>query len=280
MGDLKPEKKLVWLGFKNPQQDQSQVQSEVQTLKDNVGDWATFQGDLDSYDLDGDGTAENISNYSQFKTYLTQNGFSSSEADAFVQKIKNSFTDDNNSGTTYDEFEAYVETEASSYQEFKTVFSSGTGLTSEQKTKDGGAAAGIEIHDSQAVSKDGVNLPPGTVEVYGNRIEFSQTDSVVTDEAIMSYSGMTISDQTPEKYQQITIEATVKNIGAVGGDAFPQLKIDGAVKKSKGPIYLLNGQSTTVSFTWTFDELVSVPVSIASLEPKTVSVVPEGLETL
>jgi len=274
---LSEDKKLVWLGFKNPQQNENQATSEIQKLKDNVGDYSTFQSNLDAYDLDGDGTEEDISSFSEFKTYLEDNGFQSLEADAFIDKIKNNFEDSGGDGSKYDDFEDYVQKQSSSYEELQTQFNSGTGLTGEQETDDGDSAAGIQIHDQQAVSKSGVNLPPATVEIYGNRVEFSQTDSVVTDEAIMSFSNLLIDDQTPNKYQTITISADIENIGAVSGDAYPQLKIDGEVVKAKGPIFLLNGESTTVEFPWSFNELVSVDVTIARLEPKTVSVVPEGL---
>jgi len=270
MASLKEDKKLVWLGFKNPQQDTSQVQTEMQKLKDEVGDFETFKSNLDAYDLDGDGTDEDISSYSDFKTYLLDHNFSSGEADAFIDKIKNNFS-------SYQAFEDHVQNEATSYEEVKVEFGSGTGLTGEQETEEGGIAAGIEIHDEQAISKDGVSLPPGTVEVFANRIEFSESDPVETSEAIMSYSNLAISNQTPNKYETITIAADVENIGAVSGDAYPQLKIDGQVEKAKGPISLLNGESTTVSFDYTFTELVSADVTIATLEPKTVSVVPEGL---
>jgi hypothetical protein len=276
-GGLSEDKKLVWLGFKNPQQDENQATSEIQNLKDNVGNYSTFQADLNAYDLDGDGDDENISSFTEFKTYLEDNGFQSLEADAFIDKIKNNFEDSGGDGSKYDDFEGYVQNNSSSYEELQTQFNTGTGLTGDQETDDGDSAAGIQIHDQESVSKSGVNLPPATVEIYGNRIEFSQTGSVVTDEAIMSYSNLQIDDQTPNKYQTIYISADVENIGAVGGDAYPQLKIDGQVVTANGPIYLGGGASTTVEFTWSFSELTSADVTIANLPPKTVSVVPEGL---
>ena len=35
--------------------------------------------------------------------------------------------------------------------------------------------AGIRIHEEDGVSKDGVEVPAGTVEVYGLKVEFSHT---------------------------------------------------------------------------------------------------------
>lgn len=276
--DLSENKKLVWLGFKNPQQDVNQAGTDIQKLKDNVGDWSTFQGHLDAYDLDGDGTDEDISDYTQFQTYLEDNGFTSLEAQAFIDKIKNAWSDEDSSGSSYDEFEAWVENTGTSYEQFQSQFGTTAGLTGEEETSEGEKVTGVIFHDEQGVSKAGVNLPPGTVEIFGNRVEFSQTEDIETGEPLMSYSNLNIDNQTPSKYETITITADLKNIGDVSGDAYPQLKIDGSVEKAQGPIFLLNGESTTVSFTYFFTELVSVDVSIADLDPLTVSVIPEGLQ--
>ena len=274
---LSPDKKLVWLGFKNPQQDVNQAGTDIQKLKDNVGDWSTFQSDLDAYDLDGDGTDEDISDYTQFQTYLEDNGFTQLEAQAFIDKIKNTWSDEDSSGSSYDEFEDWVENTGTSYEEFQSQFSTTAGMTGDEETSEGEKVTGVIFHDEAGVSKDGVNLPPGTVEIFGNRVEFSQTEDIETGEPLMSYSNLNIDNQTPSKYETITITADLKNIGDVSGDAYPQLKVDGTVVKAQGPIFLLNGESTTVSFTYSFTELVSVDMTIADLEPLTVSVVPEGL---
>jgi len=270
MADLSEDKKLVWLGLQNPQQDVSQVQMEIQKLKNEVGDFATFQKHLDAYDLDGDGTDDDISSYSDFKTYLLDNAFTESEADAFIEKIKLNFD-------SYQDFEDFIENEAESYEDVAVQFGSGTGITDGQKTEDGGSVSGLEFHDEQAVSRDGVTLPPGTVEIYGNRIEFSQTDSVVTEDALMSYSNLQVSNTTPLKYETITISADIKNIGSNAGDAFPTLTVDGEVVKSKGPIYIVNGGTDSVSFDYSFDELMSVEITIDTLSSQTVAVIPEGL---
>jgi hypothetical protein len=277
MADLSEEKKLVWLGFKNPQQDVSQAGTDLQKLKDNVGDYSTYQDQLDAYDLDGDGDDEDISDFTQFKTYLEDNGFSSLEADSFIQKIKNSFEDADGDGSKYGDFETYVQDNSSSYEELQSQFGSTSGLTGETETADGEKVTGIIFHEEAGVSKDGVNVPPGTTEIIGNRIEFSQTDEVETGEPLMSYSNLAVSNETPYKYETITISCDLENIGDVSGDAYPQLKIDGEVKKAQGPIFLFNGESTTVEFEYSFDELVSVEVSIAQLEPITVTVIPTGL---
>lgn len=277
---LPANKKLVWLGFKNPQQDVNQAGTDIQKLRDNVGDWSTFQGHLDAYDLDGDGTDEDITSYSDFDTYLQDNGFTSLEAQAFIDKIKNTWSDEDSSGTSYDEFENWVETTGTSYEEFQSQFSTTAGMTGEEETSEGEKVTGIIFHDEAGVSKDGVNLPPGTTEVFGNRIEFSQTENIETGDPLMSYSNLAIDNQTPEKFETITISCDLENIGDVGGDAFPQLKVDGEVVKSQGPIFLLNGESTSISFTYSFDEFQFVVVTIADLDPLDVTVIPTGLEKL
>jgi len=274
MADLSSDKKLVWLGFKNPQQDVNQAGTDLQKLKDNVGDFGTFQDQLDAYDLDGDGSDEDISDFTQFKTYLEDNGFTSLEADSFIQKIKNSFEDADEDGSKYGDFETYVQDTATSYEELQSQFGSTSGMTGETETADGEKVTGIIFHEEVGVSKDGVNVPPGTTEIIGNRIEFSQTDQIETGEPLMSYSNLQVSETTPYTYETITISADLENIGDVSGDAYPQLKVDGEVVKAQGPIFLFNGESTTVEFEYSFEELVSVEMTIDTLESQTVSVIP------
>lgn len=270
MVDLTEKEKLVWLGFKQPKQSMSGIEKEVSMLSDEVT-FEEFQADLDAYDLSGDGNDQDISSYAEFKTYLTDQGFTSDEADTFIEKIKNNFD-------SYADFETYTEDTATSWETFKNEFGTASTFTGEIRTEDGEPVAGIRFHDSAAVSYDGIVVPAGTVEVFGTRVEFSEQDAPQTGEALMSFSNLQVSDQLPQKFETITISADIDNIGDAGGDAFPQLKIDGVVVATKGPITITNGGSDSVSFSWSFNELQSVDVTIATLDPLTVSVIPAGLE--
>ncbi|AGC34503.1 hypothetical protein HVTV-2_gp135 [Haloarcula virus HVTV-2] len=279
MSELTEEKKLIWLGLKRPQSDTSVVHEELTKLQNNVGDFSTFQNDLDAYDLDGDGNDEDISNYTQFKTYLTDNGFSSTEADTFINRIQNNFTDEDSSGSTYDEFESYVENQASTFTELKNAFNSNTTIGTEQETDTGEQTAGIKFFENDGYTKDGVFAPAGSTEIFGNEIHLSQTGAPSADSADISYSNLAISNTTPVRYEEIDISADITNNGSRRGSVFAPLIEDGSVVSRKR-VEIAAGATETVTFKRQYTEYESIEVTIKNLPTQTVVVIPEGLAIL
>lgn len=266
MADLSDEEKLVWLGLKQPKQEVTIIKGDLNKLQDALT-FEQFQSDLDD-----------VADFSELNTYLqNEANFSSDEADSFIEKIQQNFSDEDSSGSVYDEFKDYTQNTATTWETFKNNFGNQATFSGEVETESGEPAAGIRVHDQNGVSYDGVVVPAGTVEVFGTRVEFSQQDTPFTGEALISYSNLQVSNTIPEKFETITISADIDNIGDVFGDAYPQLKIDGEVVSTAGPITIPNGGSDSIEFTWTFTELQSVEMTIGALEPETVSVIPTGL---
>lgn len=280
MSDIPANKLKVWAGLKRAVSDFSTVKEEMDKLETTIGSFSTFQSDLDAYDLDGDGTDEDITSFSEFQTYLEDNGWTTDEAVAFIDKIKSNFTDDNNSGTVYDEFENYVENQAGSYEELKNAFSSETTLSSDTQTSGSGdvPAAGIRTFDQQGITKAGVTAPAGSTEVYGREIHFSQSDAVQADADDVSYSNLRTddADNVVNIYQSITISADISNPNGFDVSVTASLTEDGSAINSKTLTIPASG-SATVDFSVTKDEYVCADYSIGGLSPVTVCWVPQGL---
>jgi len=277
---LTEEKKLIWAGLKRAQSDFSAVGKEVDKISSNI-DFSTFQGHLDAYDLGGDGTTEDISNFTQFKQYLNEeHGFTTEEQDAFVEKIKSSFTDDNSSGSVYDEFEDYVENNATSFSQLTNKFNTTTTFSTEQQTEDGEPVAGIRVHDSAGVSYDGVPVEAGTTEIFGRRIELSQQDPPRAEDGEISYANLTTddADNVVNVYQTITISADVTNTNSGDRIVAVTLTENGTIIQEQ-TVTLNGGETRTVSFDVSKTEYVCNDYAIGDLSAVTVCWAPAGLTT-
>lgn len=281
---LKAKDKLLWLGMKRAAQSLSDVKEEMEKLRNTVGEYTTFQDALQNgYDLDGDGTKEAIDSFSDFKTYLKDNGWTQSEADSFVEKIKNSYTDEDSDGTVFDEFKDYVLNEAESYTEVKNSFNSNTTVSGDTETDDGTKVAGIKFYENGGVTRDGVQVPEGATEVFGTEIHFSksnpptQEDSDDSDLFNVSNIRTDDSDNVVTVYQDITISADIENTGSYVEFFAASLKEDGEGIKTKtfkiGP-----GSTKTVDFTLSKSEYVCHDYQINTSGTITVCWAPEGLQ--
>jgi hypothetical protein len=266
MSDLDEEKKLIWLGLKRIESDRSVVAEAFDILRNNVEDYEAFQNDLGG-----------VSNYTEFKTYLENHGFSSGEADTFIDRIQNNFEDTDSSGSTYDEFKQYVQNEASSFAQLKNAFNTNQTIGSGEETVGGEKVSGIKFFENDGYTKDGFFVPAGTVEVFGNEIHFSKTGAPAAGEENISYSNLTVSNTSPNKNQTIDISADVNNSGTGSGSVYVTLIEDGVVSKQER-VEVPAGQTKTVSFERAYTELKTVEVTIGDLNPITVFVVPQDIQ--
>lgn len=283
---VKEKEKLVWLGIKRASQQQSEVTKEIEKLKKNVGDYDTFQAHLDAYDLDGDSTDEDISNFSQFKTYLQDHGFSADEADTFIEKIKNNFEDVGGDGSKYDDFEDFVQNDSDTYTELKSAFNSQPSYASELETPDGEPAAGVRTFDRDGVSYDGVTVPAGGIEMWGVEVHFSETEVVKSNTGSGSTgSGSTFSvsnfqtddaDDEVELNQSLTFSADITNNGDYTEFYVATLTEDGTAIRSEN-MQIGPGNTKTVEFTVTKDEYLCADYKIDTAGPITACWIPSNL---
>lgn len=264
---LEPNEKLIWMGIKRPSQTASEVQTEINLLESGVGDYDAFQTGV-----------SNQSSYSEFKTYLTNNGFTSDQADDFISKVKNNFTDEDSSGTSWDEFQDFVVNQTDSYEEFMTGFGSLNTIGSEQTTQDGDKIAGIRFFESDGITKDGIAAPLGSVEVFGKEVHFSETGNVSSSVDPVTFSNIQ-SDATDDVGtigDTITISADVSNPNSTSQDIIVTFSEDGSHLDDK--VITIGGNSTvTVSFTVTKSEAQCHDYSIGSSSELTVCWAPSGI---
>lgn len=278
--DLKEKDKLVWAGLKRAQSQQSAAAGAINKLKSEVPDYADFKSHLDAYDLDGDSSDEDISNFTQFKTYLQDKNFTSDEADNFIAKIKNNFEDDDNSGTTYDEFEAFAESQ-STYTELKNGFSSETALTSGEEDEDGNPIGGIRVLEGGGVTYAGVSTSQTTTEVFGRRIEHSQSNAPAADDGDINYSNIRVTSgddkatNVSSNNTDMTIAADVENTASVERQVSVTLLFDGSVRSSKS-VVIGSSSTVTVSFTES-DADAQYDAEIGDAGPLTVSWAASGV---
>lgn len=269
---LSEEKKQVWAGLRRAQQDESVVVGEFNRLANNVGDYSTFKSDLDSYD-------GGIDDFTDLKAYLTDGSkgdFSSDEADAFIDKIQNSFTDEDSSGSVYDEFEDAAES-ASSYDELKNEF--GTAVSLEYgETADGESVAGIRVLEGGGVTHAGVSTNVTTTEVFGRRIEFSQSNAARAEDGQINFSNLRTddADNVVPVGATITISVDVQNTNSGGRSVSVALTLDGSVEKEK-TVNVPGGTTVTVDFDVREDEYVCYDVAVADLSPITVCWAPSEI---
>lgn len=250
---------LVWLGIKSPQASSSTVTGDVSLLQSGFADYAAFQTAVS-----GDAS------YTDFETTLQNNGFTGTEATSLSDKAQQNFA-------TWADFQDFVVNQTSSYAEFQAGFSSTSGLVGSTTTQTGEPAAGIRIHDKAGVSYAGVQVPAGTTEVFGSRIEFSQQGASATQQPI-TYSALTTDDpnNVVTLYTTLTVSCTATNPNSYDVTVTVPYLEDGTVVERKQVTVPASG-STTVSFQVSKSEYVCVDVAIADLTAITACWVPGGL---
>lgn len=261
MSELKSKEKLTWLGLKRAAQSLSQVNEEIERLKDTIGDFSTFQDHLENgYDWDGSGTKNSIDTYDDFRNYLEQGfGWSVLEVDKFFEKISSNFVDEDSSGSTFDDFKEYVIQTATSYQDLVNEFGSENVVGSKSETKDGGKAAGIKFYEESGMTKDGVEVPKGAAEIFGKEIHFSQTGSdsgsAIKDEEENTTDNFTVgnfqtddADNVVDIRNPITFSADITNNSENSQIYVAALTEDGESIKSE-TLDMRSKETKTVNFT-------------------------------
>jgi len=245
------EEKLVWLGIKRGGRKVSQVASDVEHLKQTVGDWDAFS-DLVVNQTDA---------YSGLKTELVDtHGWSSAEADAFIARLKNEFN-------SYNDFQSSVDG-WSTYQQLQSYFDTATTYTSDSLTADGAPAAGIRFHESDGISYDGVQVPAGTAEIFGVRVEVSRQDPPRGTKDSVTYANFQSddADNVTDVGTPITFSADVTNPNNYGVTAQVPLTENGSVISTK-EVRLEGNATTAVEFSVTKDDYVCADYAIGDADP-------------
>lgn len=258
MADLTPREKEIWAGLRRPGSGvRSEVSDELERLRRNL-DWSVYQSDT---------TGATVTDYAGHSTYLQNNAsFTAQQADALNNKIQNNLTDTDSSGTTWDEYEDHVSSSAS-WEEWANLFGNHREFS--------GDSAGVRVFEQAGRTYNNIQAPAGSVELFGVEVFVSKHEAP-SGQSQFAYANLAVSNTTPEPGVTITITADVTNNGSETGFANPVLTEDGRVVDTDN-VKVASGATETVSFSRTYDDLVSVEVSVSGLPPVTVSVEPPPL---
>lgn len=228
-------------------------------VEEEFGDFQSFKD-----------AANNQSSFSEFQTYLVDNNILS-EADAtqFTGLLQGKYQD-------YTDFLNDI-AQYNSFEDWSNNINFGVTLPGPGTGPGGGTVQGVKFHEEGGVSKDGVTVPAGTVEIFGSRIEFSQeAEPVENPDPDVTVQSFSVDPTTAVLNQDITFEATVKNTGSISSQFNVRLFFNGQVAASKG-IFLDASGTGTVSFVKSFSSPTAIVATIEDSSGESVAVVPSGL---
>ncbi|AGM11217.1 hypothetical protein M197_gp52 [Haloarcula hispanica tailed virus 2] len=254
------EEKLVWLGIKTNAAKVNELAADVQQLQETVGDWGTWKAKVQ----------DDLTSYAELETYLLNQGWSQEDVDAFIARLQNTYADFTAFQNDLDNYD--------SYEAWQSNFESTTGVQGDATTDSGQPAAGIRVHESAGVSYSGVSVPPGTTEVFGNRIEFSQQDPPRGTQDPVTYSNFTSDDPDDVEVvnSAIVFSADVTNPNGWRVTVTVPLTEDGSVLQSK-EVTIDANSTTSVSFSVTKSDYICADYAIGNTSTILACWVPAGL---
>lgn len=249
---LSEDKRLVWAGLKQPKQDQSPVAKYVDLLREEIPEFDDFATDVE----------EDVDDFGELEDYFDDNGFSADEAEEFTQHIENDYEE-------FEDFEDYVDS-VNSYDGFQNGFGTTATFGGERESEDGAELAAIKVHDDGGISRNGEVLPEGTVEIIGQRIEFSQSDPPRAEDGDITVDNFTTDaedeDNVVDNLTFVEMSADVENTNSGNRRVTVSLTKDGDVVDEK-TLDVDANSTETVSFLQSgSDECANFAIEDAGLE--------------
>ena len=257
---LTQEDKLRALGIRQPNQSidlDAELFDEIAEAYEEA-----FNDFLD--DVDG------LDSFEEFEDFLVDEDILSAEdAEQLRTRLESRFEE-------FGEFEDDLNT-YESFDEWFNDFNAGETLTGGTKDEDGTVNQGIKFHEQDGVSRAGVPVPAGTVEVYGPRVEFSQTDPAIEDpDASLLTQNLTVSNTTPTRFETVTYSADITNTSGYSTSFSIRLYEDDSRVASKSVSFRVN-ETKTVEFERSYEEYDSFDVRINDSDEETVVVIHPGI---
>lgn len=254
MSRLTEGKKLKWLGAKRDGDDESEVQAEISRLKETVGEF-------DQYQVFVDGSAS-LSDHEQ--RLVDEHGWPGPDAELFSQEIDNAF----DGWSAYDN---YINNQVDSYSSMKNDFPSEVVFGGIETTSDGEVAVGVRMHDEAGISKKGVELPAGTIELFGYRLEISQLADPDPKEEDIAYGSVQVNPSEPTTGEEFDVFCDITNNDENGVLIYPQLVVNGVVEEQQ-EVELDAGETKEVRFSYTQPDTTRLDVQIDDQGPVEVRV--------
>jgi hypothetical protein len=266
MSELKQAEKLKALGIKaasaqaNPYSDLFAAIADAKT-------WSEFQTDVGSF-----------SSFSSFEDYLVNEiGVDATEAELFRKRLEQKYA-------SYSDFDAAIQGYAD-YAEWINTFSWGETIASESTTDGEKAAMDIRFHSEPGVTRDGLDVPAGTLELFGNRIQTAQTGAVAQDEEepsggstkLFEWSNVSVSPTTPRVGETITVSGDLTNNSSYREPFLPTLQVDGEVVKEGDFTKIGPGSTRTFTFSYFSTEVGEHAAQLNASPKVTFTIIYSGL---
>jgi hypothetical protein len=262
--NLKPVDKLNALGIKFPQAQRNPLREEFNALKSGIDSltdgFTTFQNDV-----------SNQSSFDEFETYLESTlGLSAETAATLRNKISVKYGDFSTFQTELNSF--------STFNEWENSFIWGDLLGGETTADGVNKNSGIRFHSEAGLTQDGVEVPAGSVEIFGPEIHFAhtgQTADVESDKStILNWSNMSVDASSITLGTTSTFSADITNNGSYPETVTPGLFIDHELVATKDLVTVGAGDSKTITFGYTFGDLGVYEVKINKTSTVSVTVSP------
>lgn len=256
MSNLTEDQKLVKLGLRAPNQTESAVTETKDKLQSNIAEkWATFQENFED---------ANLGSWSDFETWLDDNGFTSTEASNIRSTFESKYS-------SFSDFKDNILNQYTSWSDFENDFASNTGLRSTRETDTGLSAAGIKVYEEAGVGRSGQSIPAGGVEVYGKEVHFSQSDAVRdtkdesagADDPVVWDNLVVDPNRATAGVDTVDVSCDVTNNTSFVGNVVAELIVDDGVVDTK--TRELEGNTTiTISFDWTAGEQADGSIQVGT----------------
>lgn len=254
MSRLTEGKKLKWLGARRDGDDESEVVAEISRLKETVGEFENYQTFVDG--------SASISDHEQ--RLVDEHGWPAADAELFSSKIDNAF----DGWSAYDN---YITVQVDTYSSMKNDFPSEVVFGGIETTSDGEVAVGIRLHDEAGISKKGEQLEPGTIELFGQRLEISQMEAPDPRQQDLAYGAVQVEPPEPVTDEEFDVYCDITNNDENGVRIYPQLVVNGVVEEQK-EVEIDAFATEEVRFSYTQPETTRLEVTIDDQDPVEVRV--------
>lgn len=284
-GGITAQQKLIWLGLNNRTFQQNPFQSQIEELK-NLYSFSEiqdkFENDWGSFaDYAGDVNAENRSDSNGIEDYQS---WQKKLVDIYGDPENPQEPTDPEISDAWDPHEDAFINEYVGWPDFENEFRTNTALTGQRQDESGEDIAGVRVHDTTGVTKNGDTVPAGSVEVFGRQVHFSQSDEARqgagtggTEDPNIVFRNIAVNPTTtPNIGAEITVSAEVKNDTSYTETVIAPLKENGTVTDSQ-TLELMGNEIQEVSFTLEKPTNQLVTVKIGDSDSITVNWVPAGI---
>ncbi|UTF55976.1 hypothetical protein [Natronosalvus rutilus] len=252
--ELTEGKKLKWLGAKRDGDDESEVKAEINRLERTVGGF-------DQYQIFVDESADLADH--EFRL-IREQGWPEPDAELFTSKIDNSFDD-------WWAYDNYINVQVDSYRAMKGDFPSEVVFGGIETTGDGEVAVGVRLHDEAGVSKAGLSLPPGTIELFGSRLEISEMKEPDPEEEDLAYGAVEVEPAEPIVDEEFEVFCPITNNSDTDVRVFPQLVVNGVVEEQV-EVDIAQGATEEARFSYVQPRISRLEVQIDGEPPVEVRV--------